>query len=311
MDTQVDYHKAYLREKKARQQAETILEAKASELYEKNQSLLAAYNKLKDQKAQLLHQEKLASLGQLAAGVAHEINNPTSFVKSNLSMLQSYNKQMAAYLHFIDHQIDEFQNLDINQLQSKKAEYDIDYLQGDLSELIHESLDGVTRIEEIVKSLKGFARPSDNIKQDFQLNDCITNTLKLVINEIKYKAELELSLAPLPEIPGYPGEICQVVLNLLVNASQAIETKGLIGITTFAEANQLVLIISDNGCGIEEQHVNKLFDPFFTTKDVDQGTGLGLSITHSIIKKHQGTIEVESQLGAGSCFTIRLPIHSN
>ncbi|QIZ76357.1 sensor histidine kinase [Ferrimonas lipolytica] len=313
MNSAVNYKAAYERQKKARAKAEDILETKSRELYDKNQSLVEAYNNLKAHKAQLVHKEKLASIGQLSAGVAHEINNPLAFVKSNLNSLGRYTANFKlmlecyeqAFAQLSEQQLPPGLNSHIEQMRS---ELDMAHLLEDLDDLMSESLSGITRIEDIVKGLKSFARPPSDQSEPFNINDCIKNTIKLVWNEIKYKAKLDVSLSEVPDTVGYPGEISQVVLNLLVNATHAIDDTGTITVTTSCNDNLIELRVSDNGCGISEHHLSKIFDPFFTTKDSDSGTGLGLSIAHAIIKKHRGNIDVTTQTDQGTTFTICLPI---
>lgn len=311
-----DYKAAYERQKLARQRAEELLESRSSELYESNQALQKSYEKLKNQKAQLLHQEKLASIGQLSAGIAHEINNPAGFVKSNLSSLQNY---MTDMLNLITC----YQSLSTTLMASspsesvadslKKAhdieeEVDIEYLIEDVPELVTESISGMQRIITIVDGLKNFSRVDSDKKELLNVNLCIENTIKLVQNEIKYKADLIQDLGELPETMGYPGSLGQVILNLLVNASQAIPNFGKIMIRSQHRGDWIIVQVKDNGSGIEEEVVNKLFDPFFTTKEVGEGTGLGLSISQGIVKKHEGRITVNSQLGKGTVFTLFLPV---
>ncbi|NRB36882.1 MAG: histidine kinase [Pseudomonadales bacterium] len=304
-----DYKSAYERQKKATKHAEDLLENKSRELYEINQSLSEAYNHLKEYKAQLLHQEKLASIGQLAAGVAHEINNPASFVKSNLGTLKNYKASILQLLDAYDAifkqaEISEKVKSDVSQL---RKDLDIDYIQSDLNSLIDEALNGVTRIETIVKNLKTFSRPSDDVKNQFSINDCIQNTINLVWNELKYKCVLTTEFDELADIDGFEGEMSQVFLNLLVNASHAITEHGQICIKTKKLDDEVLISVEDNGSGIDDANIYHIFDPFFTTKDVDKGSGLGLSITHGIIKKHGGRILAYSELGKGTRFEIFLP----
>lgn len=314
MSNNIDYKAAYERQKRARAQAEDILEVKSRELYEKNQALLDAYHTLKHQKTQLLHQEKLASIGQLAAGVAHEINNPTGFVKSNLHSLFNYFNNMVQLIDFFDQHVNTFQKDGLLpekfqlDLELAKQTSDWEYIQQDFNDLFTESLTGLARIEDIVKSLKSFARPDSAEQSLYNINDCIQNTVKLVWSELKYKAELRYELEPVPDSYGYPGEISQIILNLLVNAAQAIVDSGTITIATYHMDDTIVFQVSDVGAGIKEEDLYRIFDPFFTTKDIDTGTGLGLSITHGIVKKHGGDIEVNSLEGHGTTFTIALPI---
>lgn len=301
----IDYKRAYERQKNATKKAEDILEKKSRELYQINQSLSEAYNRLKEYKAQLLQREKLASIGQLSAGVAHEINNPASYIKSNLTTLKNYSTIIQELLTFYDDAMPESIKTDILK---KRHDLDIDFVLLDLDSLIEESLNGTIRIKDIVKNLKSFSNPSDERKAFFSLNDCLQNTINLVWNELKYKCTLSTEFEDFGDIEGYPGEMNQVFLNLLVNASHAIDENGNINIKTRKLEDKIHISIEDNGCGINKDHINKIFDPFFTTKDVNKGSGLGLSITHGIIKKHNGTIEASSELGKGTRFDICFPL---
>ncbi|WP_086933700.1 sensor histidine kinase [Agarilytica rhodophyticola] len=308
---EVDYKAAYERQKKAREIAENNLENKSRELFESNQSLVQAYNRLKDQKAQLLHQEKLASIGQLAAGVAHEINNPTGFVKSNLRTMVSYAQSFTKIVESYEDLINDTSNGD-TEIKSKvkkiRRKNDLDFIMEDMFDLLEESLEGTERIEDIVMGLKNFARPDQDEKQLFSLNECIESTLKLVNNEVKYKADIELDLGEIPEIEGKPGAISQVILNLVVNAADAIPEHGNIFIATAVDKKEIKMSIRDNGSGIPQDILTKIYDPFFTTKEVGKGTGLGLAISHGIIQKHGGRLTVESKEGEGTEFTIALPV---
>ncbi|VUD64264.1 Sensor protein ZraS [Thalassocella blandensis] len=306
----IDYKAAYLRQKQAREVAEQLLENRSTELYDVNQSLVLAYTQLRDQKSQLIHQEKLASIGQLSAGVAHEINNPTGYVKSNLSTLQQYMTAVKQVIAGSEQLIRQHASEDaIQALDELQQQHDIAYVLEDLDDLVVESIDGVARIEDIVKSLKNFARPDQDEAVVFDVNECIENTLKLVANEIKYKAEIDMKLSPLRDIQGQPGSLSQVFLNILVNAAQAIDEQGKITISSELRNDEVIVQIEDNGCGIEEKNLPRIYDPFFTTKDIGVGTGLGLSVSHGIISKHGGRIIASSTPGEGSIFTIYLPVY--
>ncbi len=307
----MDYKAAYERQKKAREQAEKQLEDKSRELYEANQSLMLAYNRVKDQKSQILHQEKLATIGQLAAGVAHEINNPTGFVKSNLNSL-------SVYVNHLKNAITSYESLIVSiaggeasvspQIEAIRNEFDIAYVVEDSEPLLKESIDGLDRIKKIVEMLKDFARPDTAEDESFSINECIQKTLHLVHNEIKYKADVKLHLEHLPEIKGKPGAISQVILNLLVNAADAIQDYGVIEVISCIKNQEIKVTVKDNGEGIPQTHITRIFDPFFTTKDVGKGTGLGLAVSHSIIKNHGGRLSVDSKEGEGSSICIHLPI---
>jgi two-component system NtrC family sensor kinase len=302
-----NYKAAYERQKIARARAEELLESRSRELYDSNESLRLAYNQLKTQKAQLVHQEKLASIGQLSAGVAHEVNNPAGYVKSNLSTLKDYVGKIQKFIEDTEALTNEPSDIKEKFAESKKR-LDIDYIQEDIGELINDAIDGMERVSSIVKALKDFSRPDTEKPQCFSLNECIQNTIKIIHNEIKYKSELKLELGDIPEIHGQPGSMGQVVLNLLVNASHSIATKGNIELKTYLQVDKIYLSIKDNGCGIKDENLAKIFDPFFTTKEVGQGTGLGLSIVQNIVRKHKGNIHVDSEIGQGTTFTISLPV---
>ncbi|MCE5271662.1 HAMP domain-containing protein [bacterium] len=285
---------------------------------ERTEEILLAYDKLKQAQSQVLQSEKMASIGQLAAGVAHEINNPVGFVKSNLGTLAEYMEILKKALeHYgsLAERIKQGLACDseavrevLEQIEALDREEDLNYILSDLDALIRESSEGVQRVKEIVQNLKSFARVDESESKEADLNEGIEATLKVVWNELKYKTTVIKNLHPLPIIRCNPGQLNQVFMNLLVNAAQAIPERGEIRIDTEATDSEIVIRISDTGTGIPEENISKLFDPFFTTKEVGKGTGLGLSISYGIIQKHNGTIEVDSRLGEGTTFTIRLPI---
>ncbi|ABD83058.1 sensor histidine kinase [Saccharophagus degradans] len=307
--SEIDYRAAYERQKKARHAADKLLEDKSRELYEASQTLSAAYNRLKKQKEQLLHQEKLASIGQLSAGVAHEINNPAAYIKSNINSLNAVRCALATcFSQLADLREKPVINYeDITHIVEKN---DIEFILTDMQEVIEDSLFGLEKITGIVKSLKDFSRPDTDGDRCFSVNECIQNTLKLVSSEIKYKAELITHYGDVPEIMGSSGEFSQVILNLVVNASHAISETGKININTALENNSIKITVSDTGKGMDPKLALKIFDPFFTTKEVGKGTGLGLSISHGIVKNLGGYIHVDSIEGKGTTFTITLPVNT-
>lgn len=308
-----NYKAAYERQKIARELAEKKLEDRSRELFEASESLIQAYNRLKDQKAHIIHQEKLATIGQLSAGIAHEINNPTGFVKSNLQSLKRYAANITNALSDIDNFIQSPpKNLTIKDMFIEvKEKWDIDYILEDITDTIDESNEGIARIETIVKSLKNFSRPDKDTHEAYSINECIENTLKLISGGIKHRAQINVNLENVPFILGNSGTMSQVLLNLFVNAADAIEENGIIDISTYSRKKEIVINVTDNGSGIPKELYSKIFDPFFTTKEVGHGTGLGLSISHGIIKKHGGRIEVDSKENVGTTFSIILPIPEN
>ena len=259
----------------------------------------------------LLQKDKLASIGQLAAGVAHEINNPMGFIMSNMNTLKDYTDSISKYCKLLSSMLEK--NCTEENMQVLKAEInklDIEFIMDDIEPLIVQSIEGADRVKRIVLDLKDFARAEDESFEPTDLNACIRNTVNMVNNEIKYVADVDLQLGDIPQINCSRHQINQVLVNMLVNAGHAIEKHGTITLNTRLDGEQVILLISDTGCGMTEDIRNRIFDPFFTTKKVGDGTGLGLSISHGIIKKHGGEIEVESEPGVGTIFTIRLPINA-
>jgi two-component system, NtrC family, sensor kinase len=263
----------------------------------------------------LLQSEKMASIGLLAAGVAHEINNPVGYVKSNFSVLQRYAIDLLALLGRYE-AVDSFLPPDapaVRELMEAKRLADLDFLREDILELLAQSLDGIGRIEKIVRDLKNFART--DARPAFvmgDLNACIESALSIATNEIKYKADVVKELGDLPDIECSPSQLAQVFLNLLVNAAQAIRQDGPRGVITIRSGvdggDRVRVEIADTGCGMTEAQMKRIFDPFYTTKPVGVGTGLGLSISYSILEAHGGKIEVASTIGEGSTFRLSLPV---
>jgi hypothetical protein len=266
---------------------------------------------LEQAQQQLIHQEKMASIGQLAAGVAHEINNPNGFVHSNLATLKNYLKHISIVLDEYRKVSDEPGEKNVSgslkMIEKKWKELDIDYILSDLDLLIEQSIKGTQRITKIVNGLSRFSHVDKKEVEIFDLNSLLENTLELLQNEIKHKVELVKELGELPKIKGLPGQITQVLVNLIVNALQAIPGYGRLFVSTRLAGGFIELTIRDNGMGISEEHLSRLFDPFFTTKPVGQGTGLGLSISYEIIKNHGGEIRVSSTPGEGSTFVVSIP----
>ena len=276
----------------------------------KNSELQGAYDELKATQSQLVQQEKMASIGQLAAGVAHEINNPIGFVTSNLGTLQKYLARMAEFLKtqaeiFPQDEGDER----VIRLAEIRRQLKIEPILEDLPSLLAESLDGVERVRKIVQNLKSFSRVDQSNYTVTDINQCLDDTLNMIWNELKYKCTVKKDYGDLPSTLCYPQQLNQVFMNLLVNAAQAIESQGEIVITTRASAQEITIAIADTGSGIPPENLARIFEPFFTTKEVGKGTGLGLSITYDIVtKKHGGKIEVTSKTGKGTTFCVILPI---
>ncbi len=284
-------------------------------LSEKNELLERSNKELKETQQQLFQAEKMASVGQLAAGVAHEINNPVGFVSSNLSTLTDYLSMFQILMTLVkklepDTDLTSQKAL-IEEIHQFYEQHDFDFISEDVTPLIEESVEGLARVSEIVKGLKVFSRIDSDEKQWFDLNHCLNTTLTMVNNKLKYICKVEKQFADLPRLYINVGKLTQVFTNLLINAGQAIESTGKQGeitVQTRLDGDKACIEITDTGCGISEENLEKLFNPFFTTKPEGQGTGLGLSITYGIIQEHGGTINVTSKEGEGSRFVITLPL---
>jgi len=275
----------------------------------RSRELESAYSELKSTQAQILQREKMASIGQLAAGVAHEINNPMGFITSNLGTLEKYIRKFTDYIDAQSKALAAFNSEEVtSRLKDIRKKLKLDYVLEDIGTLIEESLDGAERVKKIVQNLKTFSRVDQAEYKPADINECIESTLNIVWNELKYKTTVEKEYGELPLVRCYPQQLNQVIMNLLVNGAQAIEKQGTIRIKTWNGDGSVNIMISDTGSGISEDKLSKIFDPFFTTKPVGQGTGLGLSIAYDIIKKHKGEISVESEVGKGTVFNIKIPV---
>ncbi len=274
----------------------------------KNLELDDAYQKLKTSQSQILQQEKMASIGQLAAGVAHEINNPMGFITSNLQTLGKYLERLNQFIGAQKQLLKEkLAADDLQPLSEQQKKLKIDYIFEDSSDLIAESLDGAERVKTIVQNLKSFSRVDQAEVTNVDLNDCLESTISIAWNELKYKTTLEKDFGDLDPLRCHPQQLNQVFLNILVNAAQAIEKQGVIKVGSWQDEKYQYVAIADNGRGIHEEVQLKIFEPFFTTKEVGKGTGLGMSISYDIVKNHGGEIRLDSQLGVGTTFTIVLP----
>jgi len=281
---------------------------------EREKALKKSYEKLsntieelKQSESQLVQSEKMASIGVLAAGVAHEINNPIGFIRSNLEVLEDYFADIEKYYHeFNDKLVSEEDKQNHKNLAKK---YELEFLFADAPPLIKSSINGVDRVTEIVKSLKTFARIDQPEKARIDINEGLTATLNMVHNELKYCCKVHVDLQPLPQVHAFPGKLNQVFMNLLINAGQAIEGKGDIFVRSFIELDNIVVEIEDTGSGISNENLAQIFTPFYTSKPIGEGTGLGLSISHQIVEQHQGQITVTSEVGKGSCFAVHIPIN--
>ncbi len=262
-----------------------------------NDEMHAMNARLQATQQQLLQSEKMASIGQLAAGVAHEINNPVGYVYSNLGSLQGYVSELLAVVRHFRGKGD-----------GPAPTCDIDFLEEDIPQLVNETREGLDRVKKIVQDLKDFSRvdKSDDW-EDANLVKGLESTLNIVQNEIKYKATVVKELVPLPDVPCLATQLNQVFMNLLVNAAQAIAHKGTITLRSGFDSEMVWVEVADDGCGMPADVQARIFEPFFTTKPVGKGTGLGLSVSYSIVQKHSGKIELRSAPGQGTSFRVMLP----
>ncbi len=282
--------------------AQSLLQQRIEELNETNAKLEEAQN-------QLLQQDKMASIGQLAAGVAHEINNPIAFITSNVGSLKQYLKQLldaktALYAAAAQSGVPGFQET----AEQIRTQYEIEYLKEDVPLLLEECSDGLDRVRRIVQDLKDFSRVDHAEWGDADLNRGVESTLNVVRNELKYKAEVVCRLQPLPAVRCVAAQLNQVFMNLIVNAGHAIEKRGTIVLTSGHEGPWAWVQVTDSGCGMSAEVMRRVFEPFFTTKDVGKGTGLGLSVSFSIVQRHRGRIDVQSMPGQGTAFRVWVPV---
>lgn len=264
---------------------------------------LAEQNRaLREAQSALVQSEKLASLGRLAAGVAHEINNPIAYVTNNLTVLR---RDMQSALEALD----AHRRGDTAEASRLEDEADLGYFRDTFARTCDKTLEGLQRVRDIVRNLRDFARLDEGEFKDVDLNDALGSTLEIIRHELKSKEiRLVTEFEPLPAVLCHPGKINQVFLNLLVNAIQACDPGGTVIVCTHADAASVVTEVRDNGHGIKPEHRSRLFEPFFTTKPIGEGTGLGLSMSFGIVRDHGGTIDVESEVGRGSLFRVRLPL---
>lgn len=279
------------------------------------QDLYQVHEELKQAQSQLLQSEKLAAIGQLAAGIAHEINNPVGFITSNLQTLEQYMQRFAvlrAQVEKVKAAVEARQHEEalsqVGQLNRMEKDLQMDFIMNDLRDLVKESITGAERIRKIITNMRTFSRQEKEQKEMIKIEDVLESVLNIVWNEIKYKAKLTKDYGETFPVLCNAQKLGQVLINVLINAVQAIEGQGEISIRTYQQGQMSCIDIRDTGCGIAEANLKKIFDPFFTTKPVGQGTGLGLSISYDILKQHGGDMLVKSQVGKGSTFTIRLPI---
>ncbi len=308
--------RALKRERASRKLAERLLEEKSRELFESFQKLEGAHEELKQNQRQLVQSEKMASLGVLSAGVAHEINNPIGFVSSNLATLSEYTPVFHEAFLLLKTLLKKLENepayaSDYQTVKQFLEEREIDYLVEDTTDILAEIHEGLRRVTEIVSGLQSFARADKAIMEPIDIIACVRSTASLVKSDAKHRFELVDELVDTPFVIGSTGKLNQVFMNLIVNAIQAVSSvkdNGKVTLRSRVQGHFVNVEICDDGPGIDAALVDKIFEPFFTTKEEGEGTGLGLSLTQGIIKEHDGEIIVDSKPGIGTRITIAIPI---
>lgn len=307
------YKKAYLREKLARDQLEQLLEDKTRALFIANQELEKKLEMLKSQQVTLMQSERMATLGTLSAGVAHEINNPLAYVTSNVDSIKYIKPVLVTLIttgkQFLD------KSISVAQLEETLLQLDqqsnFDFILDDIDELLDDTQEGLHRIAAIVGNLLDFASQKNNSTAMADIGESLNGTLKLLENQLK-TCSVELINEGLPLTLCNLSSMNQVFINLLINAKHACDytgaEQGKIIIKLFADTKNIYIEIADNGCGMDEETINQIFDPFYTTKPEGQGTGMGMAIVYNTLKEHSGYIEVESELGKGTLIRCIIPI---
>lgn len=282
-----------------------------NQVQERTRELKSAYNELQNTQAMMVHSEKMKSLGELVAGIMHEINNPINFIYGNMTHLGNYSNDLIDLIEEYNKYLENLSPEARAEISQMREEIDYEFLKTDMPDLIKSCKEGADRAKNIIQDLKSFSRMEEATIVDVDVPQEIDTTLNILHNKIKNKAVVHKEyMENVPRIEAFGGQLNQVFMNILDNAVGAIEQQGDIWIRINSEDNKMLKIeIEDNGVGMEDEVVRKVFDPFFTTKPVGQGTGLGMSITHKIIKNHQGSINIESEKGVGTKFTIKLPIN--
>lgn len=297
-----------------------LLRGMEQRVAQRNVDLAKAYDRLKSSQSQLVQSEKMASLGQMVAGVAHEINTPLGYVKNNVGLAQEVYSRLQNMVSGYENLLELFGNgcedrsrieSQLQRINGMREEFDAVFNQDDVTGLFADTLYGIEQISEIVVNLKDFSRLDQAPVENVDLNACLDSALNIARNVIKNKAEIVKDYGKLPRVSCSPSQINQVFLNLLTNAAHAIADRGTIHIRSVADERYAHVFIQDNGKGMPQEILKKIFDPFFTTKPVGEGTGLGLSIAYKIIQDHQGMIRVGSKVGVGTKFCISLPLSSS
>lgn len=315
-ESNTDYRNAYLRERAARDELEGLLEQKTRSLYESNKALEEKVAILERQKALILKTEKMATLGTIAAGVAHEVNNPLAYISSNLESLMDFNRTIKQVL-VLAHELCESEYIDQatkDKLAALQKNMPFTFMAEEIEDIGVDVLEGVRRIAGIVGNLLNFSRPKENKQKDVRIDELVTRMLKLAASQLR-AIKVETAINEVVPIYCNSDSIGQVVLNLLLNARDACESepsrKSQIRVSLSQVDDWIVLSVEDNGIGMSDETMTRIFEPFYTTKSVGKGTGLGMSIVYSFIEEHHGRIEVESIPHVGSKLRIFLPVNQH
>lgn len=290
---------------------ENQVKERTQELSFKNDQLGNAYKELQETQAMLIHNEKMNSLGQLVAGIAHELNNPINFIYGNLDHLKSYSEQLIGIIQAYEKITADIPSEHLELLDKIKKELDYNFIVEDLPDLLKSCKDGAERCKQIIIDLKNFSRLDEAVVKEVDIHEGIESTLNILSNKFKNRITIHKEYGDLPKLTCYAGQLNQVLMNILDNAFHSIPDKGEVYIKTYCENDNIIMIIRDTGVGIAPENLTKIFDPFFTTKPVGEGTGLGLSISYKVLKKHNGTIEVKSERGKGTAFTVIIPVNGS
>ncbi|VAX34902.1 Signal transduction histidine kinase [hydrothermal vent metagenome] len=285
------------------------------QLYKNQFELKTLLEKLKKTQAQLLQSEKLASIGQLAAGIAHEINNPVGFINNNLELIREYSVSYEKILDSVENLKGSIEEEDlikakecVKQLATMEEEVNLNFIKESFKDLLADSVEGVERVKKIVMDLRTSVHCDEEKVEEVKMEEVIEGVISIIWNELKYHVELKKEYGNIPLVKCNPQRLGQVFMNLLLNASQAIKEKGEIGIKTYCDDQYVYVNVTDTGEGIPKEDFGKVFDAFYTTKPIGKGTGLGLSVSYEIIHKHNGEITFDSEVGKGTSFTVKLPI---
>jgi len=288
---------------------EQQVKERTNELFSKNNQLEHAYVELKEAQSLLVHNEKMSSLGQLTAGLAHELNNPINFIYGNLSHFKNYSGDLVKIIQIYEEVSASLSSENLEKVNQIKEDLEFKFILEDLPPLIKSCQDGAERCKQIILDLKNFSRLDEAVIKEVDIHEGIDSTLNILHHKIKNKINVHKDYGNIPKLSCYAGQLNQVFMNIIDNAAQAIKENGDLHIKTYTENNNVVIIIEDSGSGIEKDHLSKIFDPFFTTKPVGEGTGLGLSISYKIIKNHKGNVVVESECGKGTKFILTFPLN--